>query len=374
MKRKSKVIVAFIMTLLLITSLFPTAVFAGSVSNEITGDSTVSDVTVNVILPTTINFALDPLGLKTKGDNQIQSQDYFFVNQTIAPVKVSLALTAKTSGTAVLISDPSVLKKDNTGEDSKKIFFGAIGATGLTGTAITTTTTGISYSAVFTTTGPAAEYGTPTSGSATLVKFTPNSDGTTGAAVIAFALGKAKANAITPTAIDSLADDNKGVAAFQFYSELNTYADWKANDISVSGTYTLTPLRDTTYTGFETVSGGLNQLEPEDVTPPAPTYSSAGFISGSAIVTTIPAITSVSTSAVNITIPFYANGKTATSLVLNSAFTMPTAEYALDTTANTLIVKKDDSNYTFRKAGAGAKTMVLTLSDNSTYTFTINQQ
>ena len=276
--QKNSKVVAFVMALLLLTS-FP--VFAETASSgDIVGDSDVADLVLNVVVPTTINFALDPLGLATTGDNQISNQSYFFLNQTFAPVKVSLDITAVTSGDAVLVSSPGGLSKDDTSVTDKKLFFGALGATSMTGAALSiyALDPDTTYVELFgSTTGPAADYTDVTSDAATLVKFTPNSNGSTGSAVIAFALAKAVESTTTPDAIDSLAADDKGVAAFQFYAELNTYASWQANDLKVTGTYTLTPLRGATYTDYvanDVISGGLNQLDTTPPAPPAPsTYS-----------------------------------------------------------------------------------------------------
>lgn len=379
MKRNTKTVTAFVLTLLLLAT-FPTAVFADTpTSGTITGDSTVDNVIVEVILPTSLDFALDPLGLDTTGDNQIATQDFFFVNQTFAPVKVSVDITAETSGGAVLVATTGGLSLDDTSVTDKELYFGALGATGLTGASITTTTAGVSYSAIFgSTTGPAASYATVSAVADTLVTLTPSSDGTTGAAVLSFALDKAVESSTTPGSIESLAAADAGVAAFQFYSQLNTYAEWEDNDISVSGTYTLIPLRDTTYSGYDYIDGSLNQLVPEVVTPPTPPtpYGGiTGFIVGTDTTgTTIAAITSSKASATNITIPFYFNGKTITSLTMNppaTPYALPVAEYAIS--GDNLIVKKDVGTYTFRTVSTtGNKTMVLTLSDNSTYTFTIN--
>ncbi len=375
MKRKSKVIVAFVMTLLLIAT-SPIAAFAetqSQASGTIPGNSEVEDVILNIVLPTSFNFALDPLGLNATGDNQISAQDYFFVNQTIAPVKVSLDITATTSNGAVLIANPSGLDKDNTSANDKKLYFGALGANELTGTAITTTDTAITYGGIFGGENPPeAVYTTETAVADTLSAFTPGAGGATGSALIAFALQKADKSTTSTSegAIDGLAAGDLGVAAFRFYSELNTYADWKANDVTVSVAYTLTPLRTATYDQVDFIDGSLNQIE-GTTTPTGPTYSSPGFIVDGNTVTTLgTTIQSSKASSTNIEIPFFANELTATSLVLNSAFTVPTAEYALQD--DKLILKKDNASYTFRVASNSTKTMVLTLSDSSTYTFTVN--
>lgn len=271
MKRNIKNVTAFILTLVLLASC-PIAVYAGTASSgTISGDSTVDNVVLNVLLPTSLDFALDPLGLDTAGDNQIATQDFFFVNQSFAPVKVAVKISAETSGGAVIVATTAGLKKDDTGTTTKQLYFGMLGAKSVTGTAITAaaltatddaiTSSSIAYS------DTQAEYTTVAATANTLVALTPNSNGSTGAAVISFALDKAVESTTTPGDITALADDDAGVAAFQFYSELNTYADWKDNDIKVSGSYTLTPLRAATYSGYDKISGSLNQLEAEAETP-----------------------------------------------------------------------------------------------------------
>ena len=380
MNKKSRVVVAFVLTLLL-TAAFPAAAFAET-TGTISGDSTVDNVVMNVILPTNLNFALDPLGLDTTGDdNQIATQDFFFVNQTLAPVKISVEIAAETSGGAVLVSDPSTLSKDDTSVTDKELFFGALGASGVTGTAITATGAALVTEEAITTYSdiadiygssnpPQAEYTTASAVADTLVSFTPGTGGATGSAVIAFALNKAVESETTPGAVDSLATDNKGVAAFQFYSELNTYADWKANDITVSGAYTLTPLRTTTYDNYTYITGGLNQLETTPAEPAEPTYDSAGFIVEGATVDTLAnKITSSKASAENISIPFYFDGKTIASLKLSTT-TVDAAQYTID--GNNLVLKKDNASYYLKTLPTGDKPFTLTLTDDATsYTFTV---
>ena len=161
---------------------------------------------------------------------------------------------------------------------------------------------------------------------------------------------------------------------------MNTYADWQADDITVSGSYTLTPLRGTTYDGYvasDMVTDGLNQLvaaEEEE----AQTYTTAGFItSGSYITTTTHAsITHVSSSALNIEIPFYAAGLTVTSVsaFTTIAYTVPVTNYAISVADNTFILYGTTSACWIRQSGVGTKAMTITLSNNSTYTFNLIQQ
>jgi hypothetical protein len=144
-----------------------------------------------------------------------------------------------------------VLKKDDISATVKDIYFGLLGATSIT--------QGATFTDII-----ANSTATFAADKDTLVPFSASSargedDGT---GTIAFAL--AAATATTPGTADALAAGGKGIAAFQFYGELNTYAAWAASDIQVAGNYTLVPLRDTTYTTTLTsadyCADGVNQL------------------------------------------------------------------------------------------------------------------
>ncbi len=380
MKRQTKTITAFILALLLIMAA-PASVFAGSQEGDLSGTSEVEDVVMNVLVPANLNFALDPLGLDATGANQISTQDFFFLNQSFAPVKVDVAITASTSGGAVLVSTDSAIKKDDVTVTDKKIYFGALGGTGVTGGAIATGTT---YSAIFgSTTGPAIEYSTVSSAAGTLSAFAPSASGTTGAALISFALDEAIESTVTAGAIQSLAADNNGVAGFQFYAAMNTYADWAANDVTVSGTYTLTALRDSTYDAFTFVSGSLNQLvvavaAPEEEEEEPVVVLAPGFI-------TSPGVTATTRTSVNHTkastadwpIDFHFGDATITSITgTNGAtpYTIPTAEYTRDAVNDDLIFKGGTSSYYIRSIGTGNQTITITLSTGAVCTFTMVQQ
>ena len=109
MKRNSKAVTFVLLLALMIATSFPAPVFAAD--GVISGDSEVNNVTINVILPSNLNFALDPLSLDVDGENQISKQDFIFVNQTLAPVKVAIAITATATNDTVLISSTGALAK-----------------------------------------------------------------------------------------------------------------------------------------------------------------------------------------------------------------------------------------------------------------------
>ena len=248
---------AFLLTLALILT-FPAFAFAA----PITGDSTVIDVPVNVVLPTNLDFALDPLGIDS-ADNQISSPDFIMANQTLAPVKVEIEITANVVGETTLVDDPSVLARDDDEVTAKNIFFAAMGATDVSAGSIYTIAEDVVAPTAIATAPGIYDY----SETATRAVFDPVGDGkTSGSAVIGFVLDRAVASA-TEGAIQSMAADDKGVAMFRFYGELNTYADWQDGDIDVEATINLTPLRTSTYGNLtDAVDGvliaeGVNQIE-----------------------------------------------------------------------------------------------------------------
>lgn len=355
MKKNSKPI-AFLLTLMLLFT-FPVSVFAGTADEgTIGGDSNVIDVTLNVLLPTNLDFALDPLGLGSQ-DNQVSPADYFFVNMTFAPVKVALDITATASGGAVLVSSPDTLEPDNPAVTDKEIYFAALGAGGVSGEAISVTTT----SAVITSSSGIYDY---TSSAATRVAFTPSSGGATGSAVIGFALGAATESSTTPDAIEALATSNGGVAVFQFFGSLNTYADWQANDLTVSGAYTLTPLRTTTYSDYtgEFVAGSLNQIE---MTPAAPAEPDpVGFIGE--VDPTVKSITIASISGTQLVIPFNLGSETVASIKSASGTTVATDQYTVDAVNKTITYS--ETRTTALKNLTVSTYNTITLSGGGTYT------
>lgn len=236
-------------------------------NGSISGESTVDNVVLNVILPTNLNFALDPLelGKNTKG-SQIKAADYVVVNKTGAPVNVAFSLTATPKSGVTLVDDASTLEKDDTSVVDKNIYFAALGANDVTAGTLDFST--IPGTAKF-------DYDAETD---TLVGLKViNEEGTDKGKAkgsITFALGAATASADD---LDTLAEQDKGIASFQFYGEMNPYAKWEAGDVTVSGAYTLIALRKTTYENYAADSAytedGLNQLAPPATASATPTLN-----------------------------------------------------------------------------------------------------
>ncbi|MDR1961318.1 MAG: hypothetical protein LBQ16_03455, partial [Gracilibacteraceae bacterium] len=97
MKKTSKVLTV-ILAALLIATLLPGTAFAAdlqdvSESGTIGGDTTVDKAVINVVVPTNVNFALNPLEIGQSG-NQVTTADYILVNKSNVPVAASFYLDA----------------------------------------------------------------------------------------------------------------------------------------------------------------------------------------------------------------------------------------------------------------------------------------
>lgn len=381
MKKNNRAL-AFILTLLLIAA-FPAAAFAETADEgTIGGGSEIVDVTLNVLLPTNLNFSLDPFGVESEENQVDPTTDYFFVNQTFAPVKVELGITANLSGSAVLVGSESDVSPDDPTAILKKIYFAALGAKETTGESIYVVDEDTTSSAVFTSTSAVYDY---TSAAATRVPFAPSGDGTaSGSAVIAFALGAAEESTVTDGAVSALADNDAGVAAFQFYAAMNTYAEWADDDIKVSGAYTLTPLRTTTYTGYadDIIAESLNQLETAPPVPPEPTYTGPYFTSGTAQPAASPAgILTFTGTPLEITadalpLPLDLNGETITSIGVGTVAGTSTLTFTVTTDytiTDDVITLTTSRMSTLNGIASGSNRYINIVVDGTTYAILLHQ-
>ncbi len=160
---------------------------------------------------------------------------------------------------------------------------------------------------------------------------------------------------------------------------MNTYATWEDNDVIVTGSYALTPLRGNTYTAYAgtILEGSLNQIDLSSGSGGGggPAYSGPGFILSGTTTTAITLATAVAdskASTTNIEIPFYFAGASTGTLTMNGSYTIPAGDYTIDTANNKLIlVKYNAPSSTWNSASTGTKTIVLTLGSTS-YNFTVN--
>jgi hypothetical protein len=218
----------------------------------IDGTSTVENVIFQVRLPVNLNFAIDPFEISSGRalGGQIRGGDYFFVNRTTAvDVEIGLTITATLNDNndpligVSLVDNVSELERDDISEKSKKAFFAAVTAQ--------TITTAPSLVADDLFTGMAFGYGTEHADGIIMPFYSFLGGADEGISEFQFALGGATAT--------NLASSNQGIASFTFYGQLNTYANWAANDITVSAAYTLTGLRSTTYAGYRLGGSGFEE-------------------------------------------------------------------------------------------------------------------
>ena len=255
----SKMMTAFIISLLLALGL--SGGVSGTQSGILVGENNVINPVISVVVPTNLNFTLDPLELESSG-NQISPANYFFINKTEAPVRITLNIEVILNNGASFVDDPTQLEKDNDAVKDKKLFFGILGADSFQerGFDYDLGSSGSSYQGVYDVSKD------------TFIPFDPVSK----TASIAFALAPAvkgplpaetmepvplldengfiimdeEGNPVMGNAKGSLPPDSKSIALFQFYAEMNTYAPWEDGDVEVSASYVITPLRSSTYEGY----------------------------------------------------------------------------------------------------------------------------
>jgi hypothetical protein len=206
----------------------------GSQSGVITGEGGVADTVISVIVPVNLDFTLDPLEIEAEGGNQIVPANYMFINYTGAPVKVSLDIEARLKGGASLADGPGEISKDDPSATDKKLYFAILGADSLEQSGE----------------GPDAFKGVYDAKKDTLVPFSAE----TNTASVHFVLAPATESA-PGAGYDTLAEGGMGVAAFQFYANLNTYAAWRDGDVEIHAVYTLTPLRKPAYESYINYGG-----------------------------------------------------------------------------------------------------------------------
>lgn len=344
------VLLVLAMTAFLAVPAFATTAPVGTLE----GDSTVTPIILNVVVPTNLDFALDPLQ-KTGGSTQISKKTYALINKSDFDVAAMFYLTATPANGVTLTKVSGDIESDPTVTD-KKLLFGVIGASGITGSDTDFESEGFETNTTATFDPSKTE---------TIVVADTDADNK-----FRFAFALKKLSDATPDS-EVLATANAGLAAFQFYGLIEAYADWKAGDITVSGIYRLLPLAPadfTTVTGSDPTKGkaadSFNMIKPGGFagTAPAIPYTSAGFITGpGTTAATLSGITfdkSVDTVARNI--PFYFDGKTIKSVTVSgtdkmSSFSISGNNLAIATTL-------------WSSAANGAKVYIITLSDDSAYT------
>jgi hypothetical protein len=354
--KKTKII-AILTALLLLAGIFPMTALANPTnpSGDIDGDSEVISAVLNVTLPANLNFALNPLELGTvTAGSQITSTNYIFVNSTGAPVEIGLDITATGAAGVRFVPDASTLKQDDTSVVDKDIFFAALGASTVNAGTLAFDT--IPGTASFT------YAANPTTTTGTFTPLVPAATPTTATGRMVFALGAATLDEDTP-ANSALALNDRGVASFQFFAQMNTYAAWANNDVTVKAEYTLTALRATTFTSYGDADGsGTSRFIPSSVNqlriaPPV------GFANPERVSATDSGVINATLVAgtVTVTVPFNFGGTTPTNWQVGGTAFTPAAGSGANVSANTL---------TFTYTTAGARVITFDLG-STTYTLRI---
>ena len=224
---------------------------SSGVGGTIVGGSTVVNSYLNVILPLSLDFGIDPLGIgDVIEDGQITSMNYHVANKSNAPVKVTFTITAEGRSDVELVSSAAELNNDVAHSGTKHAFFAAVGASALTASPTDIVPT---FSGVGSTRNGEWIYDTSVVG--TTIPFPASASGSDQGVEMSFVLAPATGNPL-----NSLAANNKGLSAFSFYGQVDTYAKWIDNDLTVVGVYQLQGLKTSDYATESARSVGLNVL------------------------------------------------------------------------------------------------------------------
>lgn len=321
------------------------------------------DYVYRVDVPTTLNFAVNPVGAATQTELVVANRTKDM------PVMVSVDMTV-IKGDDVNIVTPGEIDIFSVSSVDKDIYMAILGAESAAGTAATTPgeLDGVTWD--FATKGELTDNedntGYATGGE--LVAFTAASSGEY-TAYVDFVLGAAEYNA-DGTFKNFSANANSGYAAFTIYSEANPSATWKVEGepsvVSVGGAFTFTGLNGEAYTdiladevaAFDPV--GVNQVIvlPEDrptlfAGEPEPEYDTAGFITADGEDTeqvrgsnTAPVASAILSE---IRVPFFADGAALNRVVVNQATGVGTWNLPITASldgdelviANTVFIAKD---------------------------------
>lgn len=96
----------------------------------------------------------------------------------------------------------------------------------------------------------------------------------------------------------AVAASDKGVAAFKFYGLVDTYAEWKAGDLDLTGTYKLTGITADDYAAFEAVDGSLNLVPVGGNAAADPGFTPASINASKAAVAPVSSVLTVGTETI----------------------------------------------------------------------------
>jgi hypothetical protein len=295
---------------------------------DLEGDTTVKNPVFNVILPLNIDFALDPMMVGNPdgedNGNQISGGTYRIINMSGFAVNASFTLTADKAGDLTIVNRgvaPAQTARQKNG------FFGVLGALAVANPP----TTFASVPTVlgdyeFNPTSPASP-GPGRELNDTLVPF--NWSANTGTATISFLLAAARDLGSTGN-LNNLAASSTGIAAFQFYGELNTLQPWSNTDLEISGRYSLVGVLPVTHSAIradEDRLAGVNILLP----PPPPPNATLTITSTTAGTHSAGVKATVWTESVPLTVLFNIPSRPATIIVANSEAALTTSPWTVTT-------------------------------------------
>jgi hypothetical protein len=336
----NKKIIAVIIAVVLMVSVTVPALANEAAWRVIEGDGTVNNPELRVIVPTSLDFAFDPFKIDG-GESQVADVSFELINKSFAAVGAIFYLDAEFDSAKVTMiaradQDDALnfSMADMTMRD-KVLSMGVIGAKTITPGA--TAFADLAFANDATVVYDSEEDGT-------LIEFDVDKQ-----ADIGFVLAAATR---TP---DALANNAEGLAAFQFFAEMNSYAPWQDGDVNVSGVLWLTALHPDTLVGddaIETVGRGIIPAEdtperPADMSdlmaPPAKGFfgSAPGFARTSITAATLkPDLTSG-----QIVIPFVGatTANTSVRFTTSTGTAMNTADYSVTATGVTFSATRSNS-------------------------------
>lgn len=263
--------------------------------SEITGDSGVENPTYKIVVPTQLDFAVDPF--QQKGQSQIYSKDFYMVNKSNVPVQLDCAVTL-TAGTGVVLKNTAAEVTEN---NSDKLIYmeaeipGAV--TESTGSAGAFTTPLVTDGTDYWDAANAPSSGT---NAANEMVDTTDAAGTyttskkiglgTAEKTLSFALKEAdyqeyftaENKSTSAKQFKQVAASQAGSTAFRFSGKVNTKATWAASAVTAKVKYTFNGLTPTNYadltanpdaTAHAYVAGNQNVLTTDGTTDVVIYYS-----------------------------------------------------------------------------------------------------
>lgn len=229
---------------------------------EITGDSGVENPTYKIVVPTTLDFAVDPF--QQKGQSQIYSKDFYMVNKSNVPVQLDCAVTL-TAGTDVVLKNTEA---EVTETNSDKLIYmeaeipGAVTETTKAAAAFSTALKKDGNDYYEATNAPSSATDADEMIDTTDAKGTYTTSKKVGLGTtekkLSFALKEATYQeyytaddqSASAKQFKQVADTQAGSAAFRFGGKVNTKATWAENAVTAKVKYTFNGLTPTNYTGL----------------------------------------------------------------------------------------------------------------------------